>query len=176
MALGQTQQLPLNDKYTYSKTYLDAQLAVLMAGRISEETFLGILTTGAGNDFEKATSIAHKMVCEWGMSSLGPLTFGRKEDMIFLGRDLMSHNEYSEETSQQIDFQVKKIIDEAYGHSKKIILENREKLEIIALQLLEKESLTSDNIAAILGTQKKPDLLQPKKKKNKGDSKPQTLE
>ena len=72
MALGQTQQLPLNDKYTYSKTYLDAQLAVLMAGRISEEIFLGILTTGAGNDFEKATSIAHKMVCEWGMSSLGP--------------------------------------------------------------------------------------------------------
>jgi cell division protease FtsH len=176
MALGQTQQLPLNDKYTYSKTYLDAQLAVLMAGRISEEIFLGILTTGAGNDFEKATSIAHKMVCEWGMSSLGPLTFGRKEDMIFLGRDLMSHNEYSEETSQLIDIEVKKIIDEAYGHSKKIILENREKLEIIALQLLEKESLTSDNIAAILGTQKSPDLLQPKKRKNKGESKAQILE
>jgi cell division protease FtsH len=176
MALGQTQQLPLNDKYTYSKTYLDAQLAVLMAGRISEEIFLGILTTGAGNDFEKATSIAHKMVCEWGMSTLGPLTFGRKEDMIFLGRDLMSHNEYSEETSQQIDIEVKKIIGEAYGHSKKIILENREKLEIIALQLLEKESLTSDNIAAILGTQKDTDLAQPKKRKNKSETKPPTLE
>ncbi len=176
MALGQTQQLPLNDKYTYSKTYLDAQLAVLMAGRISEEIFLDILTTGAGNDFEKATSIAHKMVCEWGMSSLGPLTFGRKEDMIFLGRDLMSHNEYSEETSQRIDIEVKKIIDEAYGHSKKIILDNREKLEIIALQLLEKESLTSDQIAAILGTQKKPTPAQSKKRNSKGNAKPPILE
>jgi cell division protease FtsH len=170
MALGQTQQLPLNDKYTYSKTYLDAQLAVLMAGRISEEIFLGILTTGAGNDFEKATSIAHKMVCEWGMSSLGPLTFGRKEDMIFLGRDLMSHNEYSEETSQMIDSEIKKIIDQAYANSKKIILENREKLEIIAQGLLEKESLTSDDIAAILGTQKKPDPLQAKKRKPRNGS------
>jgi cell division protease FtsH len=141
-----------------------------MAGRISEEIFLGILTTGAGNDFEKATSIAHKMVCEWGMSSLGPLTFGRKEDMIFLGRDLMSHNEYSEETSQMIDSEIKKIIDQAYANSKKIILENREKLEIIAQGLLEKESLTSDDIAAILGTQKKPDPLQAKKRKPRNGS------
>ncbi len=167
MALGVTQQLPLNDKYTYSKTYLDAQLSVLLAGRISEETFLNILTTGAGNDFEKATSIARKMVCEWGMSSMGPITFAKKEDMIFLGRDLMSHNEYSEETSQLIDNEIKKIIDQAYANSKKIILENREKLEIIALQLLEKESLTSDDIAAILGTQKKSDPLQVKKRRIK---------
>ena len=165
MALGQTQQLPLNDKYTYSKTYLNAQLSVLLAGRISEETFLGMTTTGAGNDFEKATSIARKMVCEWGMSALGPITFAKKEDMIFLGRDLMSHNEYSEETSQMIDNEIKKIIDLAYANSKQIILENREKLETIALGLLEKESLTSDDIAAILGTQKKPDPLQPKKRK-----------
>jgi cell division protease FtsH len=165
MALGVTQQLPLNDKYTYSKTYLDAQLSVLLAGRISEETFLGILTTGAGNDFEKATSIARKMVCEWGMSALGPMTFDKKEDMIFLGRDLMSHNEYSEETSQRIDQEIKKIIDQAYANSKKIILENRSKLEIIALQLLEKESLTSDDIASILGTPKKADPLLAKKRK-----------
>jgi len=165
MALGVTQQLPLNDKYTYSKTYLDAQLSVLLAGRISEETFLGMLTTGAGNDFEKATSIARKMVCEWGMSAMGPMTYAKKEDMIFLGRDLMSHNEYSEETSQRIDQEIKKIIDQAYANSKRIILENRQKLEIIALQLLEKESLTSDDIAAILGTPKKPDPLQAKKRK-----------
>jgi cell division protease FtsH len=156
MALGVTQQLPLNDKYTYSKTYLNAQLSVLLAGRISEETFLNMITTGAGNDFEKATSIARKMVCEWGMSSLGPITFAKKEDMIFLGRDLMSHNEYSEETSQTIDIEIKKIIDQAYANARKVILENREKLETIALQLLEKESLTSDDIAAILGTPKKP--------------------
>jgi cell division protease FtsH len=172
MALGVTQQLPLNDKYTYSKTYLNAQLSVLLAGRISEETFLNMTTTGAGNDFEKATSIARKMVCEWGMSSLGPITFAKKEDMIFLGRDLMSHNEYSEETSQMIDIEIKKIIDQAYANARKIILENREKLETIALQLLEKESLTSDDIAAILGTQKKSDLLQAKKRKPRNGSPP----
>jgi cell division protease FtsH len=172
MALGVTQQLPLNDKYTYSKTYLDAQLSVLLAGRISEETFLNMLTTGAGNDFEKATSIARKMVCEWGMSAMGPMTFAKKEDMIFLGRDLMSHNEYSEETSQQIDKEIKKIIDQAYANAKKVILENRDKLEIIALQLLEKESLTSDDIATILGTPKKLDPLQPKKRKSRNGAPP----
>jgi cell division protease FtsH len=172
MALGVTQQLPLNDKYTYSKTYLNAQLSVLLAGRISEETFLNMTTTGAGNDFEKATSIARKMVCEWGMSSLGPITFAKKEDMIFLGRDLMSHNEYSEETSQMIDVEIKKIIDLAYANAKKVILENRAKLEIIALQLLEKESLTSDDIATILGTPKKLDPLQPKKRKSRNGAPP----
>lgn len=173
MALGQTQQLPLNDKYTYSKTYLDAQLSVLLAGRISEEIFLGMTTTGAGNDFEKATSIARKMVCEWGMSAMGPISFAKKEDMIFLGRDLMSHNEFSEDTLQMIDVEIKKIIDQAYASSKKIILENREKLEIIAQGLLEKESLTSDDIATILGTQKKPDRLQTKKRKPRnGNSQP----
>ncbi len=173
MALGVTQQLPLNDKYTYSKTYLDAQLSVLLAGRISEETFLNMLTTGAGNDFEKATSIARKMVCEWGMSTLmGPMTYAKKEDMVFLGRDLMSHNEYSEETSQQIDKEIKKIIDQAYANSRRIILDNRDKLEIIALQLLEKESLTSDDIATILGTPKKLDPLQPKKRKPRNGAPP----
>jgi cell division protease FtsH len=110
------------------------------------------------------------MVCEWGMSAMGPITFAKKEDMIFLGRDLMSHNEYSEETSQMIDIEIKKIIDLAYANSKKIIMENREKLETIALGLLEKESLTSDDIAAILGTQKKPDPLQAKKRKPKNGS------
>ena len=151
MALGVTQQLPLNDKYTYSKTYLEAQLSVLLAGRISEELFLNKITTGAGNDFEKATSIARKMVCEWGMSSLGPMTFGRKDEMIFLGRDLMSHTDYSEKTAQMIDAEIQKIIDRSYGHSKEIITQNREKLEVIAKQLREKESLTSDDITAILG-------------------------
>jgi cell division protease FtsH len=172
MALGVTQQLPLNDKYTYSQTYLNAQLSVLLAGRISEEIFLNMTTTGAGNDFEKATSIARKMVCEWGMSSLGPITFAKKEDMIFLGRDLMSHNEYSEETSQMIDIEIKKIIDQAYANAKKIILENREKMETIAMQLLEKESLTSDDIAAILGTPSKPNPQQAKKRKPRSATPP----
>jgi len=165
MALGVTQQLPLNDKYTYSKTYLEAQLSVLLAGRVSEEVFLGILTTGAGNDFERATSIARKMVCEWGMSSLGPMTFAKKEDMVFLGRDLMSHNEYSEETAQQIDKEIRTIIDQALATSRRLILENRAKLETIAQQLLEKESLTSDDIAAILGTPRQSEPLQARKRR-----------
>jgi cell division protease FtsH len=150
MALGITQQLPLADKYSYSKDYLEAQLCVLLAGRISEEIFLNKITTGAGNDFDKATSIARQMVCDWGMSSLGPITFGQKEDHIFLGRDMMTHNEYSEETAQKIDLEIKKIIDTAFERTKKNILKNRDKLDKIALELLERESLSSKDIDDIL--------------------------
>jgi cell division protease FtsH len=151
MALGVTQQLPLNDKYTYSKPYLEAQLMVLLAGRISEEVFLGLMTTGAGNDFDRATSIARKMVCEWGMSSLGTISFGRKDDMVFLGRELMYHNEYSESTAQKIDAEIKLILDTAYQKSKKVIVDNKDKMQVIAQLLLEKESLTSEEIDEILG-------------------------
>ncbi len=151
MALGVTQQLPIDDKYTYSKEYLMAQLSVLMAGRISEHIFLNILTSGAGNDFERASAIARKMVCEWGMSSLGPVSFANKNDMIFLGRDMMSHAEYSEETSRKIDAEVNKIIDSAYKYAEKTILANRNKLVKIANLLLEKEALTSDEISEIVG-------------------------
>jgi cell division protease FtsH len=150
MALGVTQQLPLNDKYTYSKTYLEAQLSVLLGGRVSEKIFLNKLTTGAGSDFEKGTSIARKMVCEWGMSSLGPITFGRKDDMIFLGRELAYHSEFSEETSKKIDVEVKKIIDKAYTNAERIIMENKAALKKIAKMLLDKESLSSDDIDSIL--------------------------
>lgn len=150
-ALGVTQQLPLNDKYTYSKSYLEAQLSVLLGGRISEELFLNTLTTGAGSDFERATSIARKMVCEWGMSALGPLSYGKKDDMIFLGRDMMTHAEYSEETARKIDDEVAKIIDRAYENSKQIISSNSDKLEKIARLLLEQESLSSDDIEKIVG-------------------------
>ncbi len=150
MALGITQQLPLDDKYTYSKPYLEAQLSVLFGGRVSEEIFLNQMTTGAGNDLERATSIARKMVCEWGMSSLGPLSFGKKDDMIFLGRDIMSHPEYSEDTSRKIDEEIIKIIDKAYKNSKRIITENKDKLEKIAKLLLEKESLSINDINPII--------------------------
>lgn len=150
MALGVTQQLPIDDKYTYSKEYLEAQLKVLLAGRISEEIFLKKITSGAGNDFEKATSIARKMVCEWGMSSLGTVSFANKNDMIFLGRDMMSHSEYSEETAKKIDSEIKKILDKAYVGTKKQILEYRSSLEKIAKLLLEKEALTSDEINDII--------------------------
>ena len=150
-ALGITQQLPLNDKYTYSKSYLEAQLSVLLGGRISEELFLDTMTTGAGSDFERATSIARKMVCEWGMSALGPLSYGKKDDLIFLGRDMMAHAEYSEETAKKIDYEIAKIINCAYENSKQIIGSNRDKLEKIAQLLLEKESLSSADIAKIVG-------------------------
>jgi cell division protease FtsH len=154
MALGVTQQLPLNDKYTYSKSYLEAQLAVLLAGRICEEIFLHKTTTGAGNDFDKATSIARKMVCEWGMSTLGPQTFGRKEDMIFLGRDMMSHSEYSEQTACLIDAEIKTIVTSAYDHARGVIEANKDSLVLIAKNLLEKEALTSDTINQLLGINK----------------------
>lgn len=155
MALGVTQQLPLNDKYTYSKKHLDAQLSVLLAGRVAEEIFLDNLTTGAGNDFEKATSIARKMVCEWGMSSLGPVKYGKKDDMLFLGREMMYHTEYSEETARKIDKEIEKIIDSAYQNSKGIILKYKDKLQEIATRLLDQESLTSDDIEKVLNNGKK---------------------
>jgi cell division protease FtsH len=157
MALGVTQQLPLGDKYSYSKDYLEAQISVLMAGRISEEIFLDTITTGAGNDFDRATAIARQMVCEWGMSSLGPIRLGQKEDLLFLGRDMMYHNEYSEDTARRIDQEVTNIISKAYEKTKQLILGNKDKLEKIANNLLERESLSSNEIEDIIkGIELKP--------------------
>jgi cell division protease FtsH len=171
MALGVTQQLPLEDKYTYSKTYLEAQLCVFLAGRVSEEIFLNKVTSGAGNDFERATTVARQMVCDWGMSPLGPIRFGQRDDLIFLGRDMMSHNEFSEETARKIDAEIKKLIDTAYERTKKVILANRGKLEKIAQMLLERESLNSDDIDEILqGRELKP-LNNNNKKKKSGKTK-----
>ena len=106
MALGLTMQLPIDDKHTYTKTYLEGTLTVLMGGRCAEEIFLGHITTGAGNDIERATDIARKMVCDWGMSELGPLAFGKKEEAIFLGREIAQHRDYSEDTAIHIDQEV----------------------------------------------------------------------
>jgi cell division protease FtsH len=157
MALGVTQQLPLGDKYSYSKSYLEAQICVLMAGRISEDIFLDTITTGAGGDFDRATAIARQMVCEWGMSSLGPIRYGQKEDMLFLGRDLLYHNEYSEDTARRIDQEVTGIINKAYEKTKQIILDNKDKLGKIANYLLERESLSSNEIDDIIkGIELKP--------------------
>ncbi|MFP4081886.1 MAG: ATP-dependent zinc metalloprotease FtsH [Candidatus Aminicenantes bacterium] len=150
LALGLTQQLPLDDRYTYSKDYLEAQLSVLMAGRAAENLFLDKTTTGAANDFEKATEIARKMVCQWGMSELGPLTFGEKDDMVFLGKDLAMHKNFSEKTAELIDEQVKKIIDKNFTRAKNILEKNKDKLVIIAENLLEKEVLTSEEIENII--------------------------
>jgi len=151
MALGLTQQLPLDDRYTYSKIYLESQLSVLMAGRVAEIMFLHQTTTGAANDFERATEIARRMVCLWGMSDLGPLTFGERDELVFLGREITAHKNYSEKTAEKIDEEVKKIIQRNYDRTEKILLENKTHLETIAKLLLEKEVLSSDEINAVLG-------------------------
>jgi len=160
LALGLTQQLPLDDRYTYTKDYLEAQLSVLMAGRVAEILFLGKTTTGAANDFEKSTEIARKMVCLWGMSDLGPLTFGERDDLIFLGRDLAVNKNYSERTSERIDEEVKKIVLRNYGRTQDLIEKNRDKLVRIAELLLEKEVLTSDEINKIVDGKAKPEPRQ----------------
>ena len=150
LALGTTQQLPLDDRYTYSREHLEAQLSVLMAGRVSEELFLDKTTTGAANDFERATEIARKMVCQWGMSDLGPLTFGERDDLVFLGKDLAMHKNFSEKTAEMIDAEVKKIITRNYDRTKGLLEKNRTKLLRVAEALLEKEVLTSDELEAII--------------------------
>ncbi len=150
LALGVTQQLPEDDRYTYTKEYLEDQIAVLMGGRIGEEIALGKITTGAGSDMEKATEIARRMVCEWGMSELGPLNFGEKQGAIFLGKSLTLKKEISEQTAKQIDSETEKIVLRNYERAKKIISENRDKLEAIAKGLLEREVLSSEEINAII--------------------------
>jgi len=154
MALGLTQQLPLDDRYTYSKEYLDAQLSVLLAGRVAELLLLGQTTTGAANDFEKSTEIARKMVCQWGMSDLGPLTFGERDDLIFLGRDLAMNKNFSERTAELIDVEVKKIITQSFNRAQELLEKNKRKLLKIANALLEKEVLDSDEIDKLAGVKK----------------------
>jgi cell division protease FtsH len=156
LAMGLTQQLPLDDRYTYTKDYLEAQLSVLMAGRVAEILFLGKTTTGAANDFEKSTEIARKMVCQWGMSDLGPLTFGERDDLIFLGRDLAVNKNFSERTSERIDDEVKKIVLRNYARTQDLIENNKDKLVKIAELLLEKEVLTSEEINKIVDGKPKP--------------------
>jgi cell division protease FtsH len=149
-ALGLTQQLPTEDKYSYSKRYLEAMLAVFMGGRIAEEVFLNELTTGAGNDIERATAMARKMVCEWGMSDLGPVTFGKKEQEIFLGREFAQHGDFSEATAVEIDKEVRRILDKAYKSAHDIISSNKGALDRIARKLLERETLDGVEVNAII--------------------------
>ncbi len=150
-ALGVTQQLPIDDRYTYSKEYLMKTLTVLLGGRAAEEIALQHMTTGAGNDLERATELARKMVTEWGMSDrLGPLTFGKKDEQIFLGREIARHKDYSEKTAVEIDEEVKRIVIEAYNNAINLLTENRDLLEIFAKKLLEKETLDSSEIDEII--------------------------
>jgi cell division protease FtsH len=149
MALGVTMQLPLDDKHTYSKNYLETRIAIMMGGRLAEELFLDQRTTGAGNDIEQATELARKMVCEWGMSELGPITFGKKEEQIFLGREIAQHRDYSEETAIKIDQEVRRIADQGYNTAKRLLEENREKLVRLAETLLERETLDASEIRLV---------------------------
>ncbi|MEZ5346037.1 MAG: ATP-dependent zinc metalloprotease FtsH [Pyrinomonadaceae bacterium] len=148
MALGVTMQLPEQDKHSHTKEYLTSQIAILMGGRIAEELFFGDanVTTGASNDIERATDLAQAMVCEYGMSELGPLTFGKKDEQIFLGREINQHRDYSEETAIKIDEQVNKIIAKQYGYAKELIESNSDALIRLAEALLEYETLGSVQI------------------------------
>jgi cell division protease FtsH len=140
-ALGLTMQLPTEDKYTYKKSFVESQIAILMGGRVAEELTQDEITTGAGNDIERATELARRMVCEWGMSELGPLAYGEKDEPVFLGRELSTRTAYSEATSQQIDREVKRIVDQGYRSARGLLTEHREVLDRLAQELLEKESL-----------------------------------
>lgn len=151
MALGLTQQLPIDERHTYNKEYLLDNISVLMGGRAAEELILKHMTTGAGNDIERATEIARKMVCEWGMSeSLGPLTFGKKEEHIFLGKEMAQRRDFSEETAVEIDTEIKKIVMENYTRSKNLLEANIGSLHRIAKALLEKEVLDSSEIDRLI--------------------------
>jgi cell division protease FtsH len=170
MALGLTQQLPLEDRYTYSRVYLEANLRVLMGGRIAEELVFGSerMTTGAGNDLERCTELARKMVCEWGMSeAMGPLTFGKREESIFLGKEFARHQDYSEATAVRIDDEIRQFVNDAYRDSHAILERNRESLNAIAAALLEHEVLDGDRISDLIVRHSDVDTETLKKKKQK---------
>ncbi len=151
LALGVTQQLPIDDRYTYPKEFILNTLAVLMGGRAAEEICLGHITTGAGNDLERATDLARKMVCEWGMSEkLGPLTFGKREEQIFLGKELTRHKDYSEKTAEEIDDEIRTIVADRYDYAKQLLLDNKPILIKLAEALLERETLNAAEINKVV--------------------------
>jgi cell division protease FtsH len=163
MALGVTMQLPIDDKHNYTKEYLETEIAILMGGRLAEELFLNQMSTGAGNDIERATELARKMVCEWGMSTLGPLTFGKKEEQIFLGREIAQHRDYSEDTAIKIDMEVRRLVDEGYNRAKILLSDSREVLTRIAAALLEREVLDANEIKLIVDGKELPPVKLPSK-------------
>ncbi len=150
-ALGLTQQLPIDEKHTYSQKYLENNISILLGGRAAEEIVLNDFTTGAGNDIERATALARKMVCEWGMSQLGPLSYGKKEEQIFLGREFATHKDYSEETAKNIDAEVLAIVTRNYQRTKKLLTDNLDTLHKLAAELLEKEVLSGAELDALIG-------------------------
>jgi cell division protease FtsH len=168
MALGVTMQLPTDDRHNYYKNYLETQIAILMGGRIAEEMFLNVMSTGAGNDIERATDMARKMVCEWGMSELGPLTFGKKEEQIFLGREIAQHRDYSEDTAIKIDQEVRKLVNSGYTTAKQILSDNRQTLENVARALIEREVLDANEIKLLVEGKELPPMQPPPTKPDDG--------
>jgi cell division protease FtsH len=147
MALGLTTQLPIDEKHNYSRDYLNDRIAILLGGRIAEEITMDSLTTGAGNDLERATEMARQMVCEWGMSdAMGPLTFGKKEEQIFLGREIAQHQDYSEETALKIDQEVKRFVTDNYARARQLLEQHKAALERMAEELLAREVLDADQV------------------------------
>ncbi len=161
MALGVTMQLPTDDKHTYTREYLESRLAVMMGGRVAEELYMHHMTTGAGNDIEQATDMARKMVCEWGMSELGPLTFGKKEEQIFLGREIAQHRDFSEDTAIRIDQEVRRLVMDGYQKARTILNEHGEMLHRLAEALLERESLDANEIKLIIDGKPLPPMPTP---------------
>ena len=150
-ALGVTMQLPIDEKHGYARGYIEGRLAILMGGRAAEELIFNELTTGAGNDIEQATQIARKMVCEWGMSDvLGPMTFGKKNEEIFLGREIQSHRDFSEVTARMIDEEVVRIVRKAKSTAEKTLDKNSELLHNLAKALLEFETIDGNDVQAIM--------------------------
>ncbi|MDP2838436.1 MAG: ATP-dependent zinc metalloprotease FtsH [Syntrophales bacterium] len=161
-ALGLTQQLPVDEKHTYPREYLLNSIVILLGGRAAEELILKDFTTGAGNDIERATALARKMVCEWGMSDeMGPLSYGKKEEQIFLGREFATHKDYSEETARKIDKEVSRIVMKSYESAKQILSDHLDLLNRIAEELLEKEVLNGAELDAMIGLRKAQDDANP---------------
>ncbi len=170
-ALGVTMQLPEAEKHNYSKSYLENSLAVLLGGRVAEQLVFNQMTTGAGNDIERASKMARKMVCEWGMSeTLGPLSFGGKGDEVFLGREFVQHKEYSEDTAKLIDAEVKKIVQEAYDQAQMLLKENMEVLHKMSEALLDRETLSGSEVDALIRGEELPPLEEKLSKDTDKDS------
>lgn len=173
-ALGLTMQLPLDEKYTHSKGYLKNSICILFGGRIAEKIIFDEITTGAGNDLERATALARKMVCEWGMSDeLGPLTYGKKEEQIFLGREIAQHRDFSEETARQIDLAVKDIIIEAISRVEEMLKDHQDVLKRMADELLEKETIILEDIEEII-KELRPEALLSRRQKKPSQERPKT--
>lgn len=175
MALGVTMYLPTQDRNDVNKAQCEAQIATAMAGRVADETFLGLKTAGASNDIERATDLARRMVCEWGMSQLGPMSFGKKDEQIFLGREIAQHRDYSESTAILIDGEVRTIVETGYQLAKKLVDENREAVVRIAEALLEREILDGNEVRMLIAGETLPAARNNNKPNNGSDGQTQQV-